>query len=279
MAKERHLKSCSFCERQVYKLANPSRGLCAACYYREKRNGELAYKPLRVRGDCSVDGCGKPHVAKGYCDHHLRRFMRHGVADHVRFDKWGHIDKHPLAHVYYHMRRNYRDQVCDLWLSDFWAFVEQVGERPSAKHRFCRKNPGIQFQAGNVAWQPPKLDVSVTDREGANTYGRAYRAANPEIFKDQYLRKKFGITLADYQRMMTEQGGVCLLCDQPETAKNRHTGLPMDLAVDHCHAGGHVRGLLCGKCNSALGGFRDNVETMKRAIAYLEKHSLPATPD
>lgn len=42
--------------------------------------------------------------------------------------------------------------------------------------------------------------------------------------------------------------------------------------VDHCHDGGHIRGILCGQCNTGLGMFKDNIASLKNAIKYLNKH-------
>jgi hypothetical protein len=46
----------------------------------------------------------------------------------------------------------------------------------------------------------------------------------------------------------------------------------MDLAVDHCHTTGKIRGLLCSKCNPALGAFNDNIEILNSAIKYLKEY-------
>jgi hypothetical protein len=58
--------------------------------------------------------------------------------------------------------------------------------------------------------------------------------------------------------MFAEQGGLCAICEE---APAEH--------VDHDHKTNRVRGLLCFNCNGALGQFRDRVELMSRAIAYL----------
>lgn len=269
MAKMTSLKTCSFCSKQVYKLANPSRSLCAACYYREKRNGDLAYKPKRERKPCSVDGCEQLSVARGYCDTHLRRLRRHGVVEHERFDRWGHKEKHPLAHSYYHMRRQYRTEVASEWADDFWAFARDVGDRPSATHRLKRLNPSKPYGPGNTFWEGRKLDVPVGSKAQAAEYARAYRAANPDIYRDQHLRKTFGVTLEWYNAQLEAQGGVCAICKLPEQATHQKTGLPRSYAVDHCHSAGRVRGLLCSKCNTGLGSFRDDPALLQSAIEYL----------
>lgn len=80
-----------------------------------------------------------------------------------------------------------------------------------------------------------------------------------------HLRQKYGLTLAQYEAMRDEQGGLCAICRRPPDVKG--------LAVDHDHATGSVRALLCGNCNTALGKFGDSPELMRAAIAYLDEHS------
>lgn len=69
-------------------------------------------------------------------------------------------------------------------------------------------------------------------------------------------------TEADYQRMLTEQDGRCLICSQPPTTQRR-------LHVDHDHATGQVRGLLCHYCNLLLGHAKDDPAILAAAIEYL----------
>ncbi|KKN10739.1 hypothetical protein LCGC14_1033610 [marine sediment metagenome] len=80
------------------------------------------------------------------------------------------------------------------------------------------------------------------------------------------LNKKFGITVEQYDQMLTEQNGRCLLCNNLPDDKRR-------LAVDHSHTTEKVRGLLCFHCNTALGKIGDDIEWLHRASDYLKKHS------
>ncbi len=73
------------------------------------------------------------------------------------------------------------------------------------------------------------------------------------------------MTLDEYNRMLTAQGGVCAICGVKTARKGWR------LAVDHCHATGRVRGLLCHRCNSAIGMMRESAELMRRAADYLNK--------
>jgi hypothetical protein len=82
------------------------------------------------------------------------------------------------------------------------------------------------------------------------------------------LKKNFGLTEAEYDRMLEGQNGLCAICGQAETA--RWKGRTIRLGVDHCYQTGRVRGLLCNQCNRALGCFKDSVDYLRSAIAYLE---------
>lgn len=87
--------------------------------------------------------------------------------------------------------------------------------------------------------------------------------------RGSWLRRNYGIELADFERLMEQQGGVCAICGALPP-----TGYYKQLAVDHCHETGAVRGLLCSDCNRGLGIFRDNPGRLERAAEYLR--SSPA---
>lgn len=85
-------------------------------------------------------------------------------------------------------------------------------------------------------------------------------------FRDRSYRTRFGITLAEYESLLEEQSSRCRLCGEKEKIDNRIK----NLAVDHDHKTGKVRGLLCNRCNRALGMFSDDINFLKKAIAYLQ---------
>jgi hypothetical protein len=97
-------------------------------------------------------------------------------------------------------------------------------------------------------------------------------AARPEkkrADREGHLKRKYGITLQDYEVMLFVQYGGCLLCgDAPPENGSLH--------VDHDHDTGEVRGLLCVSCNNALGAFKDSREILERAIAYLDRSPASA---
>lgn len=78
------------------------------------------------------------------------------------------------------------------------------------------------------------------------------------------LKRKFNISLKDYDNLLQNQSGGCAIC----TASKSRSG--KKLAVDHCHSTGKIRGLLCNECNTSLGLFKENLEILKKAINYLE---------
>lgn len=99
---------------------------------------------------------------------------------------------------------------------------------------------------------------------------RAYYHTPEQVLKRRIKNlEKFGLTPEDYDRMLAEQGGVCAICRGPESGKAYGGGVKR-LAVDHCHATGLVRGLLCGNCNKGLGNLGDSPERMREAARYVE---------
>jgi hypothetical protein len=87
--------------------------------------------------------------------------------------------------------------------------------------------------------------------------------------RDHYLKKKYSLGTAGYDEMFEQQHGCCVACGRPEDAKWR--GKVMPLAVDHDHVTGTVRGLLCIKCNQAVGMVRDSAEIALKLSEYLTR--------
>ena len=71
--------------------------------------------------------------------------------------------------------------------------------------------------------------------------------------------------------MLVAQGNVCAICGNRESHTYK-SGKLKSLSVDHNHPTTKVRGLLCFNCNQGLGRFKDDIATLRRAIAYLERH-------
>lgn len=110
-----------------------------------------------------------------------------------------------------------------------------------------------------------RRDPEKWKRQSAEEYQR-----NERNRRDRDLRRKYGITIEDYDRMLAEQNGLCAVCRVVDHGRGPGTRLN----VDHCHTSGAVRGLLCAACNKGLGNFRDEPAIMTRAIAYLSAARL-----
>lgn len=82
--------------------------------------------------------------------------------------------------------------------------------------------------------------------------------------REANLRKRFGISLSDYEEIVSLQGGGCAICGDARGADTA------SLAVDHDHSSGEVRGILCKICNAALGKFKDSRDLLDRAIEYID---------
>lgn len=125
----------------------------------------------------------------------------------------------------------------------------------------------------------PRNLTTPEGRAAANAYARKWHAdnknkeserykrwrfENPDVKRNSRLRNLYGITLEVYERMLFEQSGVCAICSKTNSDGRR-------LHVDHCHATGQVRGLLCFPCNTMLGNANDSESTLSLAAEYLAR--------
>lgn len=81
----------------------------------------------------------------------------------------------------------------------------------------------------------------------------------------KWVERNYALSEAEYRDLLAGQGGVCKICSRPPTAQAARSLL----CVDHDHATGRVRGLLCFHCNAAIGQFADDPGRLATAIAYL----------
>lgn len=108
---------------------------------------------------------------------------------------------------------------------------------------------------GRTAWCSPCHKQSVRDSA----------RRNPERVRDDWRRRKYGIDGQQYDALLKAQGGVCAICAGPPQREL--------LCIDHDHATGRVRGLLCDPCNTGIGHLRDDPTLLRGAIRYLEEAS------
>lgn len=101
-------------------------------------------------------------------------------------------------------------------------------------------------------------------------YNTEHREKVRQQQRNWVLLRKYGMTVDDYNKLQIKQQGKCAICGCSDYGK---TGAK-SFAVDHNHGTGKVRGLLCFRCNAALGNFEDNPELLRSALAYLEKHRV-----
>lgn len=92
---------------------------------------------------------------------------------------------------------------------------------------------------------------------------------NKEEIREKAWLRRYGITKDWYYRTLKEQGNCCAICGIGEVQRKGHT----HFHVDHCHATGKVRGLLCDLCNRGLGYFKDNDKLLNKAVKYLRKNN------
>jgi hypothetical protein len=121
-------------------------------------------------------------------------------------------------------------------------------------YRYARNNGGLRHDCKKCTnaynFEKTKLPTNIPRKK---VYERRSR-----------LKHKYGISLLDYEKMLKKQNYMCPICN------THQKDIPKNLAIDHDHKTGKVRGLLCGKCNRAIGLFYDSSENCTRAAKYLD---------
>lgn len=150
--------------------------------------------------------------------------------------------------------------------------------QPTARgQKFC----GTQKARGSCSWHNGRTSTKKYVEENYSKVRAQIKAAYLRVKADpikyaEYLEKQrdsdrlvlYGLTREHYEQMRARQGGGCAICGRSRGRMFR--GKPRDLAVDHDHDTGVVRGLLCDDCNVGLGLFVDDPLILRKAAAYVE---------
>ena len=196
------------------------------------------------RGICSVDGCDKPHKARGWCNSHYGRFKR-GVE----------------VGVSLRQRDRNKPSCC----------IEEGCDSPVKAKGLCHKHYQALLRYGfvkNPNRKKPTKSCCITECEGI-VYCQDRCHAH---YMKLRVYRQHNLTEENYNQLLAEQNGVCKICQSPETATSGRSTKVKDLAIDHDHKTGKVRGLLCSSCNRALGLFEDNPARLESALNYLAFH-------
>ena len=133
------------------------------------------------------------------------------------------------------------------------------------EHFYIHKQNGLSAYCKDCSKEQVK-EYRKKNPEKIKSLKEKYKETRKEIRKPterrNHLKIKYGITEIEYEKMFNNQDGKCLLCDKKCDYRKLH--------IDHCHSTGKIRGLLCSNCNLGLGNFKDNIETLKKAIEYLK---------
>lgn len=102
------------------------------------------------------------------------------------------------------------------------------------------------------------------NKDKKQAQNKAWKDNNLSKFREINLKYRFGITLQDFENQLISQDYKCAICEIHADE------LDYNMVIDHCHATGSLRGLLCKKCNFALGLLDDKIENFEKAINYLK---------
>ena len=185
-------------------------------------------------------------------------------------------------------------------LSDLMKICRKCGKEFPATLEFFYKNAGGKYgvtprckpcvnednkeaHARRLTHEPEKLRAQATARSQKYYYQNLEKARetsrlsaakarqDPEKRLKIYARKRAagaGLTPEELEAMFAAQGNACAICTSTDP------GSKIGWNVDHCHATGQVRFVLCAHCNRGLGGFRDNPAWLRKAADMLEEMDL-----
>jgi hypothetical protein len=285
------------CDRLVL-----ARGWCAAHYQRWKAHGDpllgsTVRKPRRERSKCSAHECDRESKTVGLCNRHYQRQRLNGTTD-VVGKKTCSVDECA--------KQSFSEDFCRTHWTRWKEFGDPLVYRqcsiegcdrfaPAGKRGWCVMHytrwskHGDVGEAAHRLFQPPHApadghqwctschaELPFKDFQRDKTTASGYSRVCRNCHRDVHIAHIYGISATAYRQLLNEQGGACRICRKAETATHQ-SGTLRRLAVDHDHrccpgkksCGKCVRGLLCARCNSAIGLFDEDRDIILAALEYL----------
>lgn len=142
-----------------------------------------------------------------------------------------------------------------------WRQKNHERAKAAQRARYAQNKEEVQKKAAAYRSDPEH-------RERAKQRSAEWRERNRhrkrEYSRAAYLKSRYGLAFDRYNQMLADQGHACAICGDT---------LPTNwICVDHCHASGTVRALLCAACNAAIGLVKERPEVLRAAATYLESH-------
>ena len=147
------------------------------------------------------------------------------------------------------------------------AYYETNKEKSKAYREANKEKIKAYREANKEKIKASSRAYKKANPEKIKASSRAYREANKEKRKAYNLaytlKYKYNMTLEERDRMLKKQNTKCKICNIKFSKATP--------CIDHCHTTNKVRGILCTLCNTGLGYFKDNTESLTNAITYLEE--------
>lgn len=162
------------------------------------------------------------------------------------------------------------------WRKENAEYIRQYDKAPGRKERWkCRKEYRYKkTKEWNKAhprykkeWYAKNIDKA---RKYYSKWSKNYRKQHGDLVREQEMRNKYGLSAKQIKEMFNSQANRCAICGTDKDFGGRWD----KPHIDHDHADGRVRGLLCSHCNLVLGHAKDNVEILLKAAAYLSRFEV-----